>query len=149
MNGVPDDEDHVAFLKHGPTCVVCTAGRPCQVNDELRAAAQESAIAILTAPPPGVAPVPGCKTIHLVDEFGTHEVARVEVGACSWCRTARENLTVVGVLSTFFDSGWDIYACSWCARRHHLLPLEQHPERSLRTPLHRDGTPAAIPSAEP
>ncbi|WP_405676819.1 hypothetical protein OG292_19455 [Streptomyces sp. NBC_01511] len=148
MTGVPDDEaDYVAFLTHGPACPVCTAGRPCQVNNDLRAAAQVSAIAVLTASPPGVVPVPGCKTIHLVDEFGTHEVARVEVDRCSWCRVQGAGLVAVGILHA--GVGWDITACNWCVRLHDLLPLDQHPDGGRRLPLHRNGAPAAIPKAEP
>ncbi|MFB6950162.1 hypothetical protein ACFCXP_11080 [Streptomyces niveus] len=149
MTGVRDDADYVALLKHGPACVVCTAGRPCQVNDELRAAAQESAVAILTAPPPGLAPVPGCKTLLIVDESGVHEVVRVEVDACSWCRKSSDGLVVVGIFHSDSGPGWDICACSWCMRLHELLPLHAHPEGSWCIPRHRDGAPAAIPAADP
>lgn len=147
---VPDDEAaYIAFLKHGPACVVCTAGRPCQVGDELRVAAQESAIVVLTAPPPGVVPVPGCKTLHLVDESGVHEMVRVEEGACSWCRRATDGLIVVGIFPQDSGPGWDILACSWCIRLHELLPLSDHPEGGWCTPMHRDRTSAVIPAAEP
>ncbi|EST25620.1 hypothetical protein M877_21805 [Streptomyces niveus NCIMB 11891] len=151
MNGVPDDEDeadYVAFLKHGPSCVVCTAGRPCQVNDELRAAAQAATVAVLTYIPPGEQ---GYRTLRVADGYGIREVARVEVGACSWCRKATEDLIVVGVFPSDSGPGWDILACSWCVRLHGLLPLSDHPEGGWCTPIHRDRnrTPAGIPPAMP
>ncbi|MFD7516105.1 hypothetical protein ACFV85_15060 [Streptomyces niveus] len=103
-------------------------------------------ITLLTTPPPGVK-VSGCKTLHVWDEDGLREVARVEVGICSWCRKSDAGLVLVGILVV--GPGWDILACEWCVRRHDLLPLADHPEGGLRTPRHRDGTPAAIPPAEP
>lgn len=145
MTGVPDDEDeadYVAFLKHGPSCVVCTAGRPCQVNDELRAAAQAAAVAVLTYIPPGEQ---GYRTLRVADGYGIREVACVEVGACSWCRKATEDLIVVGVFPSDSGPGRHILACSWCVRLHELLPLSDHPEGGWCTPIHRDRKPAGFP----
>ncbi|MFE6025521.1 hypothetical protein [Streptomyces niveus] len=78
-----------------------------------------------------------------------HEVVRVEVDACSWCRKSADGLVVVGIYHSDSGPGWDILACSWCMRLHDLLPLDAHPKGSWCIPRHRDGTPAAIPSAEP
>lgn len=145
-SATPDDEAYVAFLKHGPSCPVCTAGRTCEVSEDLRVAAQVAAVAVLTYVPPGE---PGYRTLRISDEYGIHEVARVEVGACSWCRKSDDGLVVVGIFPSDSGPGWDIHACSWCVRRHDLLPLSDHPEGGWCTPMHRDRTPAGIPPAAP
>lgn len=134
---------------HVRTCALCIADQACEVGGDLRAAAVVAALtdlADLAAPP--VPPVPGCKTLHLVDEDGAiHQVARVEVGRCSWCRTQATGLVAVGILQV--GVGWDIFACDWCVQLHDLLPLDEHPQGGRCLPLRRDGTDAEIPPAAP
>ncbi|MFE9296611.1 hypothetical protein [Streptomyces niveus] len=143
----PDDLDQDAVLEsHVRTCAVCIAGRACEVGGDLRGAAAVAALTDLAAPP--VPTVPGCKTLHVVDEDGAiHELARVEVGRCSWCRLQATGLVTVGILQV--GDGWTISACDWCARLHNLLPLDEHPPGSRHLPLRRDGTDADIPPAAP
>lgn len=143
----PTEAAYILFLNHGPACATCTGGRPCQEADDLQAASLLADIRLLTTLPPGVK-VPGCKTLHVWDEDGLHEVARIEVGACSWCRKSVQGLVVVGIFPSDGGPGWDVHACEWCVRRHDLLPLADHPAGGWCTPIHRDGTPAEIrPSA--
>lgn len=137
-----------ALETHMRGCALCIADRACQAGAELRADVAGAALVDLAGPP--VPRVLGCKTLHIVDEDGiVHEVARVEVGRCSWCRTQATGLVVVGIFPSDSGPGWDIVACSWCVRLHDLLPLSDHPEGGWFTPRHRDGTPAAIPPAAP
>lgn len=147
VTGVPEDEAAYALLlEHTMSCVVCNAFRECEVGDELRAVVRRDALAVLGSDaPPGEA---SYRTLRISDESGIHEVARVEVDACSWCRKSDDGLVVVGVLHSDSGPGWDICACSWCVRRHDLLPLADHPEGSWCIPMHRDGIPAAIPHPE-
>ncbi|MFE6030085.1 hypothetical protein [Streptomyces niveus] len=117
------------------------------MGDELRAVVRKNSLAVFASDAPPTSP--GYRTLRISDESGVHEVVRIEVDACSWCRKSDDGLVVVGICHSDSGPGWDIHACSWCVRLHELLPLTDHPEGGWCIPMHRDRTPANIPQVEP